>query len=292
MTLPKLDAIALFYLQLPGLQRIGAIYGLMVVGGVVGGLVWRGDATLNRSRYFFGLGGIAFFIGLSQAWWLLIGKAMAAGLGYLPVLADMGSTVLYGMFLAWLAKARSRDIAGDTGEAWKAFMPPIGLWLVGKRGHDTTHFAANLPFWIIGVVLIFLGRVSGTMIAQEVNHGVQQETAFPLLSAQASQATPSSGDLKTDLNDIIAGTGVPAIVGNGLILTKVTREDLHLTYHFTYDKLAPGADDTVTAETLVSHFCAVHKAQIAIGATMTLEFIGAGAPSVSPVDLSAATCAS
>lgn len=284
MAFPDPEVLALHYLDLTAFQRLGLYYGLIVLGGCLGGVLWRGDAMLTRGRYVFGLGGIAFCVGASQMVWLLYPMALKAGQSYLPALSDLGGAILLGMALSWLAKARSRDIAGDTAEAWRGFMPPIGCHLMKKPSKYPDPGTIGVPFVIIGLVLMTLGRIVGAMAGKEVEH--QADAYDPAIDAAFESIHLRDIGLETGLNDLIAATGTPYQIGPTVALTQVTRDGLHLTYHFTIDQ---HPDHNMHAH-IASGYCDNLKTYLDQGASVSLDFANASGALVEALNLTPKTC--
>lgn len=106
-------------------------YGLVILGGIIGGLACRSTTEIRRAHYF-ALSGLIFlsvavvtFGGMA-----FIVQSLAGGFFWVVVAAEMLASVAGGFFLARIAADRSRDAYGHGRAAALAFIPFANFWLL------------------------------------------------------------------------------------------------------------------------------------------------------------------
>lgn len=154
-----LEDLALQYSELPEDQIRLIGYGLVIVGGIIGGLTYRSATEIRRAHYFAlsGLillsmsvvtfGGMAFIV-----------QALAGGYFWVVVAAEMIAAVVGGFFFARIAADRSRDAYGHGRAAALAFIPFANLWLLltPSKHEASPNRAPSIPLLTGG-----LGVLSG-----------------------------------------------------------------------------------------------------------------------------------
>lgn len=118
-------------LQLPE-DQIGSIsYGLVILGGIIGGLTNRSVAEIRRAHYFALSGLICLCTSLvTFAGMAFIVPALVGGFFWIVVGAEMLAPLIGGFFLARIASDRSRDAYGHGRMAALAFIPLANFWLL------------------------------------------------------------------------------------------------------------------------------------------------------------------
>lgn len=157
-----LEDLALRYSELTEdvLRQIS--YGLVILGGIIGGLTYRSTIEIRRAHYF-ALSGLIFlcvavvtFGGLA-----FIVQALVGGYFWVIVAAEMLATVVGGFFFARIAADRSRDAYGHGRMAALAFIPLANFWLLltPSKTETSANRAPTIPLLTGG-----LGVLSGFVL--------------------------------------------------------------------------------------------------------------------------------
>jgi hypothetical protein len=254
-----LDDIALSYIMLAESGMMGVNYLLLVSGGALGWMTWRGEWRLRRVTYFLALATALLVMALSQTIWLELPAAIKSGQLPLLALAGMG-IMLAGGYLTWiLAAARSRDIGGDLWTAPLAFIPLANLYLLFRKGEfypaRPRGIGRRLADGVLDVVLVIfgvlvLGAGNGVMKALEDSMESSVSRDMPEVDELAAQLGPRAmvrlmaNDLRSQLplrvDDVTEIVGVDA-EGDALVYDYRVDADL--------DTLPPGFADGLTAQT-------------------------------------------
>lgn len=126
-----LEDLALQYSEVSedDMRLIG--YGLVILGGIIGGLTYRSTTEIRRAHYF-ALSGLIFlsvavvtFGGMA-----FIVQSLVSGFFWVVVAAEMLASVVGGFFLARIAADRSYDAYGHGRAAALAFIPFANFWLL------------------------------------------------------------------------------------------------------------------------------------------------------------------
>lgn len=126
-----LEDLALQYSEIPedDMRLIG--YGLVILGGIIGGITYRSTTEIRRAHYF-ALSGLIYlsiacvtFSGMA-----FIVQSLAGGFFWMVVAAEMLASVVGGFFIARIAADRSRDAFGHGKAAALAFIPLANFWLL------------------------------------------------------------------------------------------------------------------------------------------------------------------
>ena len=123
-----LDEIELFFIA----------YGLIILGGVIGSLIFTVRSSLRRVAYFCWFAVLYFLLIVSQM--ILVAMPTAADGGYLSALIIVAFSLsfVYGAALYYISTARSNHIGEGANNVWLAFVPIANLWLFFKRGGQDT----------------------------------------------------------------------------------------------------------------------------------------------------------
>lgn len=157
-----LEDLALQYSELPEDQMRSISYGLVILGGIIGGLTNRSVAKIRRAPYF-AFSGLIFlcmatvtFTGMTFIVQALLGSFFWVIVG-LEMLASVGG----GFFLARIASARSRDAYEHGRMAALAFIPIANFWLLltPSKNEASTNRAQTIPLLTGG-----LGVLSGFVL--------------------------------------------------------------------------------------------------------------------------------
>ena len=157
-----LEDLALQYSELPEDQMRQLSYGLLILGGIIGGLTYRSVTEIRRAHYF-ALSGLIFlcvavvtFGGMA-----FIVQAFVGGFFWVIVGAEMLASVVGGFFLARIAADRSRDAYGHGRMAALAFIPLANFWLLLtlSKNETSANRAPTIPLLAGG-----LGVLSGFVL--------------------------------------------------------------------------------------------------------------------------------
>jgi uncharacterized membrane protein YhaH (DUF805 family) len=106
-------------------------YGLVILGGIIGGLTYRSTTEIRRAHYFALSGQIFLSIAVvTFGGMAFIVQALAGGFFWVVVAAEMLASVAGGFFVARIAADRSRDAYGHGRAAALAFIPFANFWLL------------------------------------------------------------------------------------------------------------------------------------------------------------------
>lgn len=137
-------------------------YGLVILGGIIGGASNRSQAEIGRPQYF-ALSGLIFLCvsAVSFATTAFIVQALAGGFFWVIVALEIFATVLGGFFVARIAASRSRNAYGHARMAPLAFIPIANFWLLltPSKNEASASLASTIPFLRGG-----LGVLSGFLM--------------------------------------------------------------------------------------------------------------------------------
>jgi hypothetical protein len=235
------DILSYRYSQLPEPTLWALSFLAICLGGAFGALLRRGSAVrLRRSVYFLGVSAATLALSVNQVWWLLYVPAVKAGLSGIFPVTDLIGALAYGVVLAQLALARSRDAYGDGMRAWMAFVPAIALILLFKPSLGPQGQPANRGAVVAGLILLFLSRAATTALQDGSSTVAEQVRTDPATAAAINRIALQAGGLEPGLDDLIAREAAPQQIDADLALTKVTRTGTAVTYLYTLND--PSAD--------------------------------------------------
>lgn len=134
-----MDEVSARLLLLDEMQLALLLIGCVILGAVLGFVFderYLGSTTtLRRVTYFFFVNLTVLLLTIAQIGWSLVPVAADAPLLSLAAAALLG--LFFGAVLYVLSAARSRDMRGDTGRAWLAFIPGGVFYLFFARGQST-----------------------------------------------------------------------------------------------------------------------------------------------------------
>ena len=132
-----LEDLALQYSELPEDQVRSIGYGLVILGGIIGGLTNQSVAEIRRAPYF-ALSGLIFLcmFAVTYGGFAFIVQALAGGFFWVVVGVEMLASVIGGFFFARIAADRSRDAYGHGRMAALAFIPLANFWLLLTPSKD------------------------------------------------------------------------------------------------------------------------------------------------------------
>lgn len=136
----SLNELAIRYLSLSQLGMIGINWLVIVAGGILGWLTWKGEKSLRRVSYLLIFAILLFVFTVMQTLWLLAPQAIVDGQIWFIFLVMMLTSLAYGYGTWIIASARSRDVItdGNPGIAAYAFVPLANLYLIFARGEART----------------------------------------------------------------------------------------------------------------------------------------------------------
>lgn len=172
-----LEAVATAYLiQVPHDLWMG-VYGLTVIGGVIGAIAgfWL-TRPLRRPAYFSWASLVVMAISVSQYWLTSGPEAIVAGKAWPLVIKLMLGPVVGGFLLGLLSAARSLDAFGHPKAAPLAFVPLVNLWLVlapsrtRKEGQEDYGpvTGAGMASALVGFFLLTGANIFGSLLVNDV----------------------------------------------------------------------------------------------------------------------------
>lgn len=178
-----LEDLALQYSQLPEDQIRLISYGLVILGGILGGLTYRSVAEIGRAHYF-ALSGLIFLCTslVTFAGMAFIVQALVGGFFWIVAGAEMLASLVGGFFLARIAADRSRDAYGHGRMAALAFIPLANFWLLltPSKNEVSANRSPTIPLLtggfgvlsgfvllIVGVGLSSYAQIEGTRRVEE-----------------------------------------------------------------------------------------------------------------------------
>lgn len=125
------EDLALQYSELSENQMRSIEYGLVILGGILGGLTNRSVAEIRRAPYF-AFSGLIFLCvaAVSYSGMAIIVPALAGSFFWVIVGLEALALIIGGFFVARIAAARSRDAYGHGRMAALAFIPFANFWLL------------------------------------------------------------------------------------------------------------------------------------------------------------------
>lgn len=234
-----LEDIALQYSELPEDEMRALSYGLVILGGIIGGLTNRSLVEIRRAPYF-ALSGLVF-LGVSAvtfAGMAFIVQALVGGFFWTIVGLEMLAAVVGGFFVARIAAARSRDAYGHGRMAALAFIPIANFWLLltPSKNEVLANRAPTIPLLTggIGVLsgFVLLGAGIGLSAYAQVEGMKRVEVA-------AAAGVFNEAMLDRTLATMAAEVETPLVVDETTALVRMEAQGPELRYIYEVD---PPAD--------------------------------------------------
>ncbi|MDO9641357.1 MAG: hypothetical protein Q7J44_22760 [Pseudotabrizicola sp.] len=230
-----LEGLALSYSQLSDGEMRAVGYGLVILGGIVGGVTNRSLAEIRRSPYF-ALSGLVFLCvsAVSLANMGAIVQAIVGGFFWTLVVVEMLTSLIAGFFFAKIAAARSRDAYGHGRMAALAFIPIANLWLLltPSKNEASTNRAPTIPLLTggIGVLsgLVMFGAGSGLS-------AYAQEDGIRRVEEAATAGVFSEVMLDRNLATMAAEVQTPMVVDETTTLARMEALGTEMRYIYEVD---------------------------------------------------------
>ncbi len=234
-----LEALALQYSELPEDQMRSIGYGLVVLGGIIGGLTNRSLVEIRRAPYF-ALSGL-IFLGVSAVTFTgmaFVVQALVGSFLWVVVGLEMLASVAAGFFVARIAVARSRDAYGHGRMAALAFIPIANFWLLLtlSKNEASANRAPTIPLLTGG-----LGVLSGFVL---LGAGIGLSTYAQVDGMRRVEAAAAAGVFNEAMLDRTLATMAaevqgPQVVDETTTLLRVEAQGSELRYIYEVD---PPAD--------------------------------------------------
>ena len=241
-----LEELAWKYITQSEIELRAMHFGLVVIGGMIGGAVTRSDAGLKRAPYF--LYSALLFLALSavQFIWLKSFDAFVGGYLWVFMAVDVVASILFGFFICKIALARSRDGFGTGGYAVLAFIPFANLVLLFKPSQDPASANARpVMGWMAGVVGVLIGIVVlgvAVSLSRYVEKATERQMAElaesnPEFATTSIEVMLQADGLASVLKIMAAEAPTPVVVDEITMLTRVEAigDELRRTYVVSFD---------------------------------------------------------
>lgn len=234
-----LEDLALQYSEWPEGQIRALSYGLVILGGIIGGLSNRSLVELRRAPYF-ALSSFVF-LGVTTATFTgmaFIVQALAGGLFWTIVGLEMLALAAGGFFIARIAAARSRDAYGHARMAALAFVPLANLWLLLDRSKSelSVNRTPTIPLLtgglgvLSGFVLLGAGIGLSSYAQVEGQRRIEKAVAEGVFDQALLDRTIATMAVEVD---------TPLVVDETTTLVRMAAEGVELRYVYDVD---PPAD--------------------------------------------------
>jgi hypothetical protein len=216
-----LENLAFQYAQIPENEMRSISYGLVILGGIIGGLTDRSIAEFSRAPYFALLGLIFFSVSFVSVFSMVfIVSAIINGFFWVIVAVELLVMVAGGFFVARVATARSRDAYGHGGMAALAFIPIANFWLVltsSKRAVSANR-VPTIPLLSggLGVLTGFVLLAAGIGIT-----AYSQVEGMRRVDAAAAAGLFDQAGLEPSLALMAAAVETPLVVDEVTTLTRM-----------------------------------------------------------------------
>ena len=234
-----LEDLALQYSEWPEDQVRALSYGLVILGGIIGGLSNRSLVELRRAPYF-ALSGLVF-LGVATATFTgmaFIVQALVGGFFWTIVGLEMLASAVGGFFIARIAAARSRDAYGHGRMAALAFIPLANFWLLltPSKNETSANRAPTIPLLTGG-----LGVLSGFVL---LGAGIglssyAQVEGLKRVEEAAAEGVFDEALLDRTIATMAAEVDTPLVVDETTPLVRMEAEGVELRYVYEVD---PPAD--------------------------------------------------
>lgn len=230
-----LEDLALQYSELPEDQMRSIGYGLVILGGVIGGLTNRSMAEIRRAPYF-ALSGLIFLCVsvVTLAGLAFIVQALAGSFFWVIVGLEMLASVIGGFFVARIAAARSRDAYGHGRMAALAFIPIANFWLLltPSKNETSANRAPTIPLLTgsVGVLSGFVFLACGIGLS---SYG--QVEGVRRVEAAAANGVFNEAMLDRALATMAAEVQTPLVVDETTTLLRMEAQGIELRYVYEVD---------------------------------------------------------
>lgn len=229
------ENLAYQYSDLPEDQVRSIGYGLIIVGGLVGGLTNRSITEIRRAHYF-ALSGLIFLCMavVTYSGMTVVVSAIVNEVYWVVVAADMLAAVIGGFFFARIAADRSRDAYGHGRMAPLAFIPFANLWLLltPSKNEISANRSPAIPLLTGG-----LGVLSGFfLLSAGVGFSVYaQEDGKRRVEEAATAGVFNVAMLDRNLATMAADVQTPIVVDETTTLVRMASQGPELRYVYTVD---------------------------------------------------------
>lgn len=231
-----LENLALQYTELPEDQMQALGYGLMIMGGIIGGLTNKSAFEIRRGHYF-SLSGLIFlcvsvatFIGMT-----FIVQSLVGGFFWLVVALEILTSVVAGFFIARIAAARSRDAYGHGRMATLAFIPIANLWLLftPSKNDIFANMFPEIPLFSrgLGVISGFVFLIAGIALS-----AYAQEDGARRIQAASAAGAFNAAALDRILTTIAAEVQTPVRIDEVTTLQSLEANGTELRYVYEVDR--------------------------------------------------------
>ncbi len=211
-------------------------YGIVVLGGAIGGYLDTNKKAWSRIPFLMAIGAIMALVALlNYGLFHLIVPAAKFGFFWVALVVDHSIVACAGAALAYCAKARSRDVFGHNIGAALAFIPLAGLYLLLKEGRlqgPRIHKAFPSRFRggigiAIGIVLIICSVGIRTYTEQQIVQLQAQRNA-----AANKKLTELEANLENYLVAVVATIETPRPIDDLTTLTQMRVDKTTMVYMY------------------------------------------------------------
>lgn len=234
-----LEDLSLQYSELPEDQIRALGYGLVILGGIIGGLTNRSVAEIRRAPYF-AMSGLIFLCvsAVTFAGMAFIVQALVGNFFWVVVGLEMLASVVGGFFLARIAIARSRDAYGHGRMATLAFIPIANFWLLltPSKKEASVNRTPTIPLLTggVGIVTGFVLLAAGIGLSTYA-----QVEGMRRVEAAAVAGVFNEAMLDRTLATMAAEVQTPLVVDETTTLLRMETQGAELRYVYEVD---PAAD--------------------------------------------------
>jgi hypothetical protein len=230
-----LEDLALQYLVLPDDQIRSLSYGLLILGGILGGLTNRSALELRRAPYFAFTGLISLGVSaVTFAGAAFIVQALVGGFFWTILGLNMFATVIGGFFFARIAAARSRDAYGHCRMAALAFIPIANLWLLltPSKNKESINRVPTIPLLTGGIGVLSGFVLLGAGIALSAQAQIEGTKRVEVAAAAGVFNEPI---LARTLVRMAAEVKTPLVVDETTSLVRMEARGTELRYIYEVD---------------------------------------------------------
>ncbi|MBL4645431.1 MAG: hypothetical protein JKY99_03105 [Rhizobiales bacterium] len=227
-----MEKIAFEYASLnEGLLNL-VYYGVLVLGGAIGGYLDKTKVFLLRVPFFVAMAMIFLAVTIFNLGLLyLIVPSAESGFFWFLLLIDHIVIAFAGAILAHYAKARSRDIFGHSWGAILAFIPLIGLYLLLKESRiQGPRLRKRLTYVLRGGVGVFVGfavALGGAAI-----RAYTEQQVIEMQTEGRGTATKSDSKLEKYITAIADSIELPRRIDDITTLVKMRVDGVTLIYSY------------------------------------------------------------
>ncbi len=230
-----LEDLALQYSELPEDQMNAISFGLVILGGLIGGLTYQSAAEIRRAHYFALLGLIFLSVSLvTFGGMAFIVQALVGGFFWVVVGAEMLASVVAGFYFGRIAADRSRDAYGHGRMAVLAFIPLANFWLLltPSKVQTSANRSPTIPLVTGG-----MGVLSGFVLLAA---GVSVSAYAQVEGTRRVEEAAAAGVFNVAMLDRIlitmaAEVQTPNVVDETTTLVRIEAQGSELRFVYTVD---------------------------------------------------------